>query len=61
MTAAAPQRDLDRKRTEAWVAYSESLRDLDGRDYEDAERASWDELQTALALIEGDRGPPSGS
>jgi hypothetical protein len=61
MTAAAPHRDLDRKRAEAWIAYSESLRDLDGRDYEDAERASWDELQATLALIEGDRAPPPGS
>jgi hypothetical protein len=60
MTAAAPQRDLDRKRAEAWIAYSESLRDLAGRDYEDAERTSWDELQSALALIEGDRAPPAG-
>ena len=60
MTATAPQRDLDRKRAEAWIAYSDSLRDLDGRDYEDAERASWEELQTALALIDGDRAPSSG-
>jgi hypothetical protein len=60
MTAVAPQRDLDRKRAEAWIAYSESLRDLDGRDYEDAERTSWEELQATLALIDGDRAPPTG-
>jgi hypothetical protein len=60
MTAAAPQRDLDRKRAEAWIAYSESLRDLDGREYEQSERASWDELQATLALIDGDGAPPTG-
>ena len=61
MTAAAPQRDLDRKRAEAWIAYSESLRDLAGRDYEEAERASWDELQATLALIDGDGAAPGGT
>jgi hypothetical protein len=61
MTAAAPQRDLDRKRAEAWIAYSASLRDLAGRDYEDAERTSWEELQASLALIDGDGAPPGGT
>ena len=33
---------------EAWEAYRESLRDLEGSDYEEAERASWERLQRAL-------------
>ena len=33
---------------EAWEAYRESLRDLDGADYEETERASWARLQGAL-------------
>jgi hypothetical protein len=33
---------------EAWEAYRESLRDLEGTDYEEAERASWERLQRAL-------------
>jgi hypothetical protein len=38
---------------EAWEAYRESLRDLEGRDYEVAERASWERLQRALKAIQG--------
>ena len=33
---------------EAWDAYRESLRDLEGIDYEEAESASWARLQRAL-------------
>jgi hypothetical protein len=33
---------------EAWATYRESLRDLAGQDYEEAERASWERLQRAL-------------
>jgi hypothetical protein len=62
VTTAAPQRELDRKRAEAWSAYAESLRDLEGRDYEDAEGASWERLQRALRRIERDQdAPPPGA
>jgi hypothetical protein len=33
---------------EAWETYRESLRDLEGSDYEEAERVSWERLQRAL-------------
>jgi hypothetical protein len=33
---------------EAWEAYRESLRDLQGADYEEAERISWARLQGTL-------------
>jgi hypothetical protein len=55
MTASAPHQEAadataEQKR-EAWDAYRRSLRDLSGRDYEDAERASWEELQRRLRQI----------
>jgi hypothetical protein len=37
---------------EAWEAYRESLRDLEGREYELAENASWQRLQRALEAID---------
>jgi hypothetical protein len=58
MTASAPHQetaqDLAARRRKAWDAYSQSLRDLSGRDYEDAERASWEELQRRLRDIDGE-------
>ena len=44
--------DLER---EAWIEYRESLRDLEGREYEVAEAASWDDLQRALAEVSAER------
>ena len=40
---------------EAWDAYRDSLRELEGREYEEAERASWERLQGALADARGRR------
>ena len=58
MAASAPHQesaqDRDGRTKEAWDAYRASLADLAGRDYEDAERDSWDELQRRLQAIEGD-------
>jgi hypothetical protein len=60
MTASAPHHettaDTAALTREAWDAYRESLRDLDGRAYEDAEHASWEELQRRLRAI-ADRDP----
>jgi hypothetical protein len=33
---------------EAWAAYRESLRDLEGAEYEETERVSWARLETTL-------------
>ena len=57
MTTITPDRleelaDLER---EAWIEYRESLRDLEGREYEAAEAASWDDLQRALAEVSAER------
>ena len=39
---------------EAWEAYRDSLRDLEGSDYEEAERVSWERLQRALLELRAD-------
>ena len=43
MTTSATRQGTDRTiaEREAWEAYRESLRDLQGAEYEEAERASW--------------------
>ena len=64
MTTITPDRhdELAELEREAWTEYRESLRDLDGRDYEDAEAASWDELQKILTEVEAERtAAPSGA
>jgi hypothetical protein len=55
MTTTAPRQDSERPGAErdAWARYREDLRGLAGREYEDAERASWDRLQRRLGEIEG--------
>ena len=56
MTASAPKQESPHERehaeTEAWDAYRQDLRDLAGREYEDAEDASWERLQERLREIE---------
>ena len=41
----------DERRKEAWTRYRDSLGDLQGRDYEEAEQISWAELQRELQAI----------
>ena len=50
MTTSATRQWTDRTiaEREAWDAYRESLRDLEGADYEEAERISWARLQGTL-------------
>jgi hypothetical protein len=47
--------DIDARRKQAWTSYNESLRDLDGREYEDAETRSWDRLQSKLTQLDEER------
>jgi len=64
MTTITPDRhdELAELEREAWTEYRESLRDLGGRDYEEAEAASWDELQKILTEVEAERtAAPSGA
>ena len=58
MTTYAPQdleSALQEREREAWSRYSMSLRDLEGRDYEDAETEAWAELQRDLRAIDAAR------
>jgi hypothetical protein len=45
-------RELDDGKRQAWQAYNETLRSLNGEEYEQAEPGSWDELQRELRRIE---------
>jgi hypothetical protein len=47
--------DLEARERAAWASYNDSLRDLRGRDYEDAEDRSWDRLQKTLKQLEDER------
>jgi hypothetical protein len=59
LTSVAPDihqlQELDEGTREAWIAYSERLRDLSGEEYERVESESWSELQTELRRIEHER------
>ena len=57
MTTITPDKleELSELEREAWTDYRERLRDLQGRDYEVTEAASWDELQHALAGVAAER------
>ena len=65
--AATPQdATLDARRSRRWQRYSETLRAMTGRAYEDAEHEAWDTLQAELArhrrtgdasTTRSDRGP----
>ena len=59
MTASAPKQENPHERqdaeSKAWVAYRDDLRDLDGREYEEAEQGSWERLQARLREIDRDQ------
>ncbi len=48
-------RELDEHTRRAWHAYNERIRELSGREYDDAERESWDELQEELVRVDQER------
>jgi hypothetical protein len=47
--------DIESRARQAWEEYSGDLRELKGRDYEDAEDKSWDRLQTKLRQLDDER------
>ena len=62
MNISAPRRDesgrlgeLDQRTRRAWKTYRDSLRDLSGRDYDEAEHRSWERLQRKLEQVEDER------
>ena len=44
--------EIDERTLHAWTAYRDSLRELTGREYDDAERRSWERLQRKLRQLE---------
>jgi hypothetical protein len=57
MATITPDRlaELEQLERDAWTEYSESLRDLEGRDYEEAEASSWEDLQRTLGELIAER------
>jgi hypothetical protein len=47
--------ELDELTRDAWAYYHVSIRELEGREYDDAERASWAELQATLRALGTER------
>ena len=45
--------ELERRVREAWASYSASLRDLEGKEYEEAEAQAWTRLQRRLVELGG--------
>ena len=52
---AARLAEIDVRTREAWADYTEELRELKGRDYEEAEDQSWDRLQQRLKQLDDER------
>ena len=53
--------DIDERTRQAWSTYNESLRDLQGQDYEQAEDESWGRLQKRLKQLEDERALVEGA
>jgi hypothetical protein len=47
--------ELDLLAQEAWLDYRETLRELEGREYEEEEDRSWLRLQDRLRELDGER------
>jgi ppGpp synthetase/RelA/SpoT-type nucleotidyltranferase len=47
--------EIDVRTRHAWADYTEELRELKGRDYEEAEDQSWDRLQQRLKQLDDER------
>jgi hypothetical protein len=53
-------KELDERMARSWSAYRDSLRDLNGREYDEAERRSWDRLQRKLKELDDERAEVVG-
>lgn len=47
--------DIESRTREAWTDYTGELRDLEGRDYEEAEDQAWTRLQKRLKQLDDER------
>jgi hypothetical protein len=61
MTISAPRHEsgklseIDERTRRAWTTYRDSLRDLSGHDYDEAEHRSWERLQRKLRQLDDER------
>ena len=53
--------EIEQRQRQAWEAYSDDLRGLEGQDYEEAEGESWDRLQRKLRELEDERQLVAGA
>jgi hypothetical protein len=53
--------DIEQRQRQAWEAYSDDLRGLEGQDYEEAEGESWDRLQRKLRELDDERQLVAGA
>lgn len=56
--------ELDARTRVAWSSYRDELSSLDGRGYDDAETAAWDQLQATLrelAIARAELALPGGA
>jgi hypothetical protein len=47
--------DIESRTGQAWSDYSDELKELEGRDYEEAEDKSWARLQKRLKQLDDER------
>jgi hypothetical protein len=52
--------ELDARTRVAWTSYRDELSSLEGRAYDDAEAAAWDQLQATLREVEAERAQLAG-
>jgi hypothetical protein len=53
--------EIDARERQAWETYRESVRGLEGRDYEETEDESWDRLQRRLTELRDERQLVAGA
>jgi hypothetical protein len=51
----AKRQELDERTRQAWSTYQDSLRELSGPEYDDAEGRSWERLQRKLRQVDRER------
>jgi hypothetical protein len=53
--------EIESRARQAWADYKGELRELSGRDYEEAEEKSWSRLQRKLKQLDDERGLVEGA
>lgn len=53
--------DIESRTRQAWTDYTDGLRQLEGRDYEEAEDEAWARLQKRLKQLDDERAVVEGT